>query len=95
MKTYAIINQEVNMAYLTNITKARKDIYKLAEMAIEQNMEVNINTKKGNVVLISEDEYRSLLETIYLSSNPKYKKTLVDGLNLKYEDTLGEDDIKW
>ena len=95
MKTYAIIIKEVNMAYLTNITKARKDIYKLAEMAIEQNMEVNINTKKGNVVLISEDEYRSLLETIYLSSNPKYKKTLVDGLNLKYEDTLGEDDIKW
>jgi len=83
------------MAYLTNITKARKDIYKLAEMAIEQNMEVNINTKKGNVVLISEDEYRSLLETIYLSSNPKYKKSLVDGLKLKYEDTLGEEDIKW
>jgi antitoxin YefM len=83
------------MSYLTNITKARKDIYKLAEMAIDNGVEININTKKGNVILISEEEYRSLLETIYLSSDPEYKKTLLEGLNTKYEDTVAEDKVKW
>jgi PHD/YefM family antitoxin component YafN of YafNO toxin-antitoxin module len=46
-----------------NITNTRKNLYKLAEMAIENGAEINISTKKGSVVMISEDEYRSLLET--------------------------------
>ena len=34
------------MSYNTNITNARKDLYKLAELAIETGLEVNINTKR-------------------------------------------------
>ena len=41
------------MSYTTNITNARKDLYKLAEMAIENGVEININTKNGNVIMIS------------------------------------------
>ena len=53
------------MAYHTNITNARKDLYKLAEMALEHGTEINVNTKKGNIMIIAEDEYRSLIETLY------------------------------
>jgi PHD/YefM family antitoxin component YafN of YafNO toxin-antitoxin module len=83
------------MAYTTNITNARKDLYKLAEMALDQGAEININTKKGNVVLISEEEYLGLLETIYLSQDPAYKKSIVDGLKTPYELTVAEDDVDW
>jgi hypothetical protein len=34
------------MSYYTNITNARKDLYKLAEMALENGTEININTKR-------------------------------------------------
>ncbi len=83
------------MPYNTNITNARKDLYKLAEMALENGVEININTKKGNVIMISEDEYRSLLETIYLSQHEDFKKSLVEGLNTPYEQTIAEDKVKW
>lgn len=83
------------MPYNTNITNARKDLYKLAEMALDNGVEININTKKGNVIMISEDEYRSLLETIYLSQNEDFKKSLIEGLNTPYEQTVAEDKVKW
>ncbi len=83
------------MPYTTNITNARKDLYKLAEMALDNGVEININTKKGNVIMISEEEYRSLLETIYLSQNEAFKKSLVEGLNIPYEQTVAEDKVKW
>ncbi|MFA5692138.1 MAG: type II toxin-antitoxin system Phd/YefM family antitoxin [Acholeplasmataceae bacterium] len=83
------------MSYKTNITNARKDLYKLADLAIETGLEININTKKGNVVLISEDDYRGLLETIYLSQNKEYKETLIEGLKDDVEKGTKEKDVDW
>lgn len=63
----------------TNITKAREDIFKLADGCIKYNDVVNITTKEGNVVMISEEEYNSLMETLYLTSIPKMKESLLEG----------------
>lgn len=81
------------MSYNTNITNARKDLYKLADLAIETGLKININTKKGNVVLLSEDDYRSLLETINLSQNKAYKETLIEGLQEDVSQGTKEKDI--
>ena len=54
----------------TNISNARCDLYKLASSCIEFNDVVNISTKNGNVILLSEDDYRSLLESLYLAGIP-------------------------
>ena len=83
------------MSYTTNITNARKDLYKLAEMAIENGAEININTKKGSVIMISEDEYRSLLETLHLCSNQFYKNSITEGLKTPYDLTIAEEEVKW
>ena len=50
-----------------NISKARDELYKLASSCIKYNDVVNINTKDGNVVMISQDDYNSLLESLYLA----------------------------
>lgn len=52
----------------TNITKARQELFKLANSCIKYNDVVNISTKDGNVVLMSEDDYRSLLESLALAN---------------------------
>lgn len=83
------------MNYNVNITNARKNLYKLTDMVIDNGVVVNITTKHGNAVLISADEYNSLLETLYLSENAEYKKTLIDGKEEKIEDLIDEKDIKW
>ena len=83
------------MNYNVNITNARKNLYKLTDMVIDNGVVVNITTKHGNAVLISADEYNPLLETLYLSENAEYKKTLIDGKEEKIKDLIDEKDIKW
>ena len=38
------------------------------ENVTEYNDSIIVNTKKGNAVIISEEEYNSMIETIYLTS---------------------------
>lgn len=83
------------MAYNTNITNARKELYKLAELALDTGLIVNINTKKGNVILISEDEYRGLIETVLLSQNKEYKESLIAGLKEDVTTGVKEEDVEW
>ena len=65
----------------TNVTNFRKNIYSVLEQTIKYNEPVKISTKYGNAVVLSEEEYNSLLETLYLSANKKTKKEILDGLN--------------
>lgn len=50
-----------------NISNARDELYKLASSCIKYNSVVTINTKEGNVILLSEDDYNSLIESLYLA----------------------------
>jgi PHD/YefM family antitoxin component YafN of YafNO toxin-antitoxin module len=50
-----------------NISNARDELYKLASSCIKYNDVVNINTKEGNVIMLSEDDYNSLIESLYLA----------------------------
>ena len=51
----------------TNISNAREDLYKLAASCINYNDVINISTKDGNVIMLSEDDYNSLIESLYLA----------------------------
>lgn len=65
----------------TNATNFRKQLFELIEQTIKYNEPVNINTKNGNAVLISESEYNSLMETLYLTYIPGMKEKLENGVN--------------
>ena len=80
---------------IINITNLRKDLYKISDSVISNGEIYNITTKSGAFVLISKEEYDALIETLYLSHNPEYKKTLIKGMNAKEEDTIKEEDISW
>ncbi len=81
--------------YNTNVTNARANLYNLVNMAIDNSEIININTKNGNALLISEDDYNSLVETLYLSSDPEYKKSLIEGKNTNLEDCIDEENLNW
>ena len=55
---------------ITNISVLRKDLFNSIDKVIEFNETITVNTKKGNAVIISEEEFNSMLETIYLVSQP-------------------------
>ena len=50
-----------------NISNARTELYKLASSCIKYNDVISISTKEGNVILLSEDDYKSLIESLYLA----------------------------
>lgn len=79
----------------TTITNFRKNIYGMVENTVRYNEPLNIISKAGNAVMISEDEYNSLIETLYLTSVPGMREKLVDGLNTPLEETVPEEDVIW
>lgn len=79
----------------TNITNFRKNIFKILEQTIKYNEPVNISTKEGNAVVLSEEEYNGIIETLYLSSMPETKEKIVEGLNTSLDDCISESDVEW
>ena len=61
-----------------NITKARQNLFQLvSDVNVGFNPITIVNNKGKNAVLISEDEWKNIEETLYLSSIPG----LVDDVN--------------
>ena len=56
-----------------NITNFRKDIYNLLDNTIKYNEPINISTKNGNAIIISEQDYRNLIATFEVYNNPELK----------------------
>ncbi|MDO5125620.1 MAG: type II toxin-antitoxin system Phd/YefM family antitoxin [Ruminococcus sp.] len=79
----------------TNVTNFRKDIYKMLENTIKYNEPLNINTKDGNAVVISESDYRGLMETVYLTSIPGMRDKLIEGKNTPLSECVSEDEVEW
>lgn len=78
----------------TNITNFRKNIFSLLEQIIKYNEPVNISTKEGNAVIISEEDYNGLMETVYLSSIPEQREKIIEGLHTPLDDCLQENEVE-
>lgn len=79
----------------TNATSFRRNLFGLLEQTIRYNEPVTISTKDGNAVLLSEEDYNGLMETLYLSSSPETKQQIVEGLRTPLEDCVPEDGVEW
>jgi PHD/YefM family antitoxin component YafN of YafNO toxin-antitoxin module len=74
----------------TTITDARSELYKLAENCIKYNNRTSITTKNGNVILMSEDDYNSLIESLYLAGIPGVYEDIQEGIK-----TLESEMTEW
>jgi len=79
----------------TNATSFRKDLFKLLEQTIRFNEPIHISTKDGNAVVVSEEDYNGLIETLYLSSMPNVKNTILEGLNTPVSECIPENEVDW
>ena len=79
----------------TTVTNFRKNVFAMLKNTVVYNEPIHITTKEGNAVVISEDEYRSLLETLQLVSVPGMKEKLLDGMNTPLSETIPEEEVLW
>ena len=78
-----------------NITNARKELYNLVENVNLYNEPALIVSKKGNAVLVSEDYWNALQETVYLNSIPGMAQSLIEGRDTSIEQCVAEDEVEW
>lgn len=63
--------------------KAQKKLNHLLHQVCENDETIFISKEGGkNAVIISEREYNSLLETIYLTNSPKNTERLLESVNV-------------
>lgn len=79
----------------TNITNFRNNLFEYINQAIEFNDVVNVNTKNGNAIIISEDDYNGLMETLYLSNDPQVKADIIEGVNTPLSECVPENEVDW
>ena len=60
-----------------SVSEARKRLFPLIEEVNEDQVAVEIVTKRGTAYLVSADEYRSLKETMYLLQSPANAERLL------------------
>lgn len=60
----------------TTATNARSNLFKLLKDTVKGHLHTRITSKEGNAVLISEEDYESLLETAELLSVPGLKESI-------------------
>ena len=53
---------------------------------------ISINTTHGNAIVLSEDEYNSLMETVYLLGIPGMRAKLSEGIRTTLEEC---DEFEW
>ena len=64
--------------YNTNITSARNNLYKLADRALDDSEIISISTKKGNIVMVSEDDYNSMVETLIVLQDKRTMEYIME-----------------
>lgn len=74
-------------------TEARAKLYRLIDQTTLSHEPIVITSKRGNAVLLSEDDWRSIQETLYLLSIPGMRASIREGLATPVENC--KEEIDW
>ncbi len=81
---------------MTNIMSAsqvRADIYNLIDRTAQTHEPIVITGKRNNVVMISQEDWEAIEETLYLNSIPNLSKSIRDAL--RADDSEFCENIEW
>jgi len=81
-----------NMSALT-VTEARKRLYRLVDEVAASHQPVKLVGKRNTAVLLSEDDWRAIQETLYLVNIPGMRKSIIKGLETPVEEC--DEDPGW
>ena len=65
---------------ILNATEARSKLYSLIDEAATSHQPITITGKRANAVLVSEEDWNAISETLYLLSVPGMRESIKKGL---------------
>ena len=66
---------------ILNVTEARSRLYSLIDEAKETHKPIVIKGKRGNAVLVSEEDWNAIAETLHLLSVPGMRESIKEGMS--------------
>lgn len=76
-------------------TKLRNNIFEVLNNTAKYNALVNVTTKEGSVVIMSEADYRGLMETVYLHSQPGLVEKILKNTAEPVYEGVDADEVDW
>lgn len=77
---------------VVSYSNARRDFRSLIDKVNDDSDSVTITTNNHNAVLLSEDDYNSIMETLYLQQSPANAKHLAQSIeDIERENTVEVD----
>ena len=74
-------------------TEARKQLYKLLDDVAQSHEPIQITGRRGSAVLVSEDDWRAVQETLFLVSIPGMRESILEGMETPVDEF--EDALDW
>ncbi|MCG8643857.1 MAG: type II toxin-antitoxin system Phd/YefM family antitoxin [Desulfobacterales bacterium] len=75
------------------VTEARKKLYRLIDETALTHEPITITGKRGNAILISENDWRAIQETMFLVNIPGMRDSIIKGLKTPIDDC--SEDLDW
>jgi prevent-host-death family protein len=75
------------------VTEARSQLYRLIDELAESHEPMVITGKRNNAVLLSQDDWTAIQETLYLLSIPGMRESIREGMDTDIEDC--ETELDW
>ena len=75
---------------ILNATEARSKLYSLIDEATDTHQPVVITGKRGNAVLVSEEDWNAISETLHLLSVPGMRESIQEGLKQNISESSKE-----
>jgi antitoxin YefM len=76
-----------------NVTEARANLYKLIDDTSVNHEPVVITGKRGNAVLLAEDDWNAINETLHLLLAPGMRESILEGMQESIDKSATE--LEW
>lgn len=80
----------MNRLKTLSATAAREKFFGLIDETAENHAPVLITTKRNNAVLVGEDDWNAIQETLYLLSVPGMRESIVEGMKASSENMVSK-----
>ena len=81
------------MTKIMSVSQVRADIYNVMDETAQTHEPILITGKRNNVVMLSQEDWNAIEETLYLNSIPNMVSSIQDSMNAP--DSEFSETIEW
>ena len=81
------------MTKVITASQARSDIYNLIDETAQSHEPIIITGKRHNAVMVSQEDWKAIEETLYLNAIPNMSQSIIEAMNAS--DSEFSETVEW